>query len=173
MNPANPSTTNPRPRRVLFFPALVVGLLSMHIALCLWGVYLATSSQTFAVENDYYNKALHWDDNQAAERASLNLGWHAGIDISATADLQHERQVVLTLTDRNNAPLCGASVDLIYYHRARATDVSNATLRDLGEGHYAAALPLSRPGIWNIHLAITHGKDRFLAHQLCNVGAAH
>ena len=49
-------------RAALLWTTIIVGLLSLQISLCVWGMYCATSGKPVAIEEDYYNKALHWDD---------------------------------------------------------------------------------------------------------------
>ena len=47
-------------RPMLFWTSLIVGLLLMQIGLSSWGMYCATHGKA-PIEDDYYNKALHWD----------------------------------------------------------------------------------------------------------------
>ena len=43
-------------------------------------VYVATSDGSFAVEPDYYQKALHWDDARSAAAENAGLGWTVELD---------------------------------------------------------------------------------------------
>jgi nitrogen fixation protein FixH len=163
VNVAQPPSTV---KRVWIFPAFVIGLLGLQIVLSLAGVYIATRSKSFAVESDYYSKALHWDDEQAALRASEALGWHSVLHVAPELDAQSNRQLLLTLTDRDNRPLTQATVDVLFFHHAHASEHQMATLREIAPGQYAAQLAIRTPGRWEFRFSVAHDKDRFLAKEL-------
>jgi len=49
-------------RAAVLWTSIIVGLLSLQVSLCAWGVYCATKDKNATIEEDYYNKALHWDE---------------------------------------------------------------------------------------------------------------
>lgn len=163
-------TDQSQPKKAYFFPALIIGLLVMQIGLCFIGVYMATRSDANVVEHDYYDKALHWDQQVAAEQASAALGWQAEINISAMPDMQANRTFVLSLKDRAGAPIADAKIRMIYFHHAHARQVETVELRDQGAGFYSAVLPIARPGIWEFRMVAEYGKEKWMKKQQVTLG---
>lgn len=152
----------PRKSRVWIWPAIVVGLLALQVGLSLAGAFLATRGQSFAVEDDYYNKALHWDDFAALQQRSAALGWKADLVIGNVASALGRRSVALHLQDRNGQNIDHANVQMICFHHARANDFQDVTLKAAQPGVYVADLPLNRAGTWEFRLSVTRGHDQFI-----------
>ena len=158
-------TTPQAPRRlgrVWIWPAIVVGLLVLQIGLSLAGVFLATRGQSFAVEDDYYNKALHWDDFAALERRSAALGWKAELVIGDVVTALGRRSVLLHLQDRNGRDIGDATVRIICFHHAMANDFQDVMLHAARPGVYVADVPLQRAGTWEFRLSVTQGREQFV-----------
>jgi hypothetical protein len=67
--PASAPPTRKQARRAaILWTSIILGLLLTQIGLCAWGVYCATKGKPVAVEEDYYNKAVHWDDTHKASK---------------------------------------------------------------------------------------------------------
>jgi len=161
-NESTQTTANAARKRGWFWPGLIVGFLLFQVGLCAIGVYLATSSQSFAVESDYYNKALHWDESAAEQQSSNALGWQTALFVADTAGsdaVLGKRIVTLTLKDRAGAPLDGASVKLLCFAHARAKDAQQASLKPAGGGAYSATLPMPRDGLWEFRMIASRGAD--------------
>ena len=56
----------------ILWPLGVVGMLGVSLSVCAFTVVAATSDKSFAVEDDYYAKAVAWDDT-AAQRVRAAL----------------------------------------------------------------------------------------------------
>jgi nitrogen fixation protein FixH len=157
------------------FPVIIVGLLFTQIVLSLVGVYLAVSSRSAAVELDYYNRALHWDDYEKQVRAGEALGWRVVWAIhppgDANAAVQGVRRVELTLSDRDGRPLRGVQLDGTYFHHAAALEGREIHLaEDSGRpGVYFADAPLRRVGTWEFRLKARRGPDELLIDQIESV----
>jgi nitrogen fixation protein FixH len=146
-----------------YWPFLLVGLLAAGVAANIYLLARAVGDPSFAVEPDYYAKAVAWDAHQAQARENADLGWSVVIDVSA-ADLGTGRaRVVAKLTDREGRPVTGASVDLEAFHNARAADRLSATLAETAEHDYAADVPVVRPGLWEFRVAANRGAETFTA----------
>lgn len=155
-------------RRGLYWPiglaALLVGSAAANIAL----VVITARDASFAVEPDYYAKALAWDETMAQERRNEALGWSLGLRIEPAGE-RGRVTVAAGLADRAGAPIQGARVSLEALHNARASRVLTATLEPRGGG-YAAVMPLSRPGLWEFRARVTRGADVFTAILTRDVG---
>ncbi len=163
------ANSTPR-KKAYFFPALIIGLLVMQIGLSLIGVYMATRSNANVVENDYYDKALHWDQQVAAEQASAALGWAGKIDISGMPDMQGNRTLILAIKDKSGAPVAGATIRMIFFHHAFARDVKSADLRDMGGGFYSAVIAAARPGLWEFRMVAQRGNEKWMKKEQIDVG---
>ncbi len=148
-------------RHRLFWVGLVLALLAGQIALMLAMVYLATSDASFAIEPDYYQKALNWDAVAAQARQNERLSWSAKIELGPVVRATGERALICTLTDRTGQPLDGATVDAVAFSHARGGDRTAVTLLSAGRGRYEAPVRFSRAGVWEFRLAIQRGADTF------------
>jgi nitrogen fixation protein FixH len=146
-----------------YWPFLLVGLLAAGVAANLYFLARAVGDPSFAVEPDYYAKALAWDAHQAQARENVELGWSVTLDVTP-ADLATGRaRVVAKLTDRDGRSVPGAAVALTAFHNARAANVLTATLSETAEHDYAADVPIVRAGLWEFRVAATRGSETFTA----------
>jgi len=146
--------------------ALLVGSAGANIAL----VVVTSRDASFAVEPDYYAKALAWDETMAQQARNEALGWSLGLRVEPTGQ-RGRMMVTARLTDSASAPLLGARVAIEARHNARANRVLTATLepRDVG---YEAAMPLARPGLWEFRVRVTRGPDVFTSTLMRDVPEA-
>jgi nitrogen fixation protein FixH len=148
-------------RRGWYWPvglaALLVGSAGANIAL----VVITARDASFAVEPDYYAKAVAWDETMAQQARNHALGWSLGLGIEPTGE-RGRMTVAARLADRAGTPLEGALVVIEALHNARANRVLSATLEPRGPG-YAAVMPLARPGLWEFRVRVARGMDVFTA----------
>lgn len=153
-----------RPDRAwLVWGGIVFGLLGLAIATQLVLVMFAISEPSVAVEPDYYQKALSW--NEQREQAALNntLGWRLELRAGAVRTDQvgaRVRELWVTLSDSAGARLDGAQVRLTAFHKARRRQVLEATFVAQG-GRYLALLPVRRAGLWELRFQVERGGSRF------------
>jgi nitrogen fixation protein FixH len=149
-----PSDTLPPGARSLwrFFPLGVVAAMSVVIAVNAGMIYSALHTfpgaaggdEGFALSNNY-NAVLEQSQREAA------LGWN----MQASTD-QTGRPVV-TLADRDGAPLRGASVAASAERPLGATQTLRLTFHEAGAGQYVADTPLTLPGQWDLTLSASTG----------------
>ncbi len=91
------------------WPIAVATILGLTIAANVWIVRVANRDPSVAVEPDYYQKALHWDDELAQRARNDSLGWRltpalhdTSTDAAGTLDV--------TLEDHGGTPLSGARI---------------------------------------------------------------
>jgi nitrogen fixation protein FixH len=121
-------------------------------------LYAATHDPTFAIEPDYYQKAVAFDTTIQQERGNLALGWTATARAAATP-----AAIVLqvTLTDRDGAPVAGAHVAGVAIHNLDGSTHHEATFTELGHGAYEARVASTRHGLWELRLDAKRAQDRF------------
>lgn len=144
------------------WPIGVALILSATVAANIVVMQIANDDPSFAVEPDYYRKAVNFDSTMAQERANLSLGWGIQTQIDSIGDGTHTRLTV-QLRDASSSPLPGAHVAVMARHNARANDTLTAVLTEEAPGTYAARLPIARAGEWEVRVDATHGSQRFSA----------
>lgn len=142
------------------WPVAVALVLAASAGSNIWVMFVAKADPAFAVEPDYYAKAVGWDARMAQERLNSALGWRA------TASLTLARPgvpglITVHLTDAAGRPVTGATLSVEAMHNARASQRYEAALQPRNHGDYAAPLDAHRPGAWEVRLAATRGEEHF------------
>ena len=143
------------------WPAFIAGALALQVLASIVTIYLATSNPSYAVEDDYYQKALAWDDRRAQERRNLELGWTLKFEVTPATVAADRAVLSVDLGDAGGAPVDGALLTVEAFHNARADDLLGARLGDRGDGRYAVAMPITRGGVWEFRFVAERGEDRF------------
>ncbi len=134
-------------KRGWYWPLLVLGLLGGLLIMNGVMLYVATRDPSFAVEKDYYQKALDWDEKRAVDAASDALGWSLAVALAMEGA---NVRVTATIADRESAPVTGAEVSLEAFHLARSAMERSVTLVEESPGVYMVTWPAMRPGIWEL-----------------------
>ncbi len=146
----------------LRWPLLIAGLLTVHAAAMITYAVIASSNPSYAVEKDYYQKALHWDEKRAQDAANTSLGWEAAVS-ARPGDQPGKAVLTITLRDRGGEPVGGAAAHVEVFHMADSGRVLEADLEETSPGTYGATLPMERDGKWELRLRARRGKDLFTA----------
>ncbi len=143
------------------WPTIIVTVLLGNIALGVVLYRVANADSHFAVESDYYRKALDWDSTQAQAGRNAALGWQATPAMGPLA-APAATPLVLDLAAADGTPLEGASATLEARQVAHATEVITATLAGDGTpGQLSGPLALDREGLWELRITIEHAGQRF------------
>ena len=143
------------------WPWIIAGALALHVVGSLVVVFVATSNPSYAVEEDYYQKALHWNDKRAQDRTNEELGWSLNLTVRPAATPGEEPTLEVHLADAGGEPLDGAVVAVETFHNARADDILRASLDAVGEGVYRTTLPMRHNGRWELRFTVDRGQDHF------------
>ena len=138
---------------VLMLGSMFVGLGSM--------AYVAIDDPHFALEPDYYDKAVHWDRSQAEAHASAETGLSLELTQPLVTSADGSADVEIRVTDREKRPFPGASVELRAFPNAYAGRVVKLTLRENAPGVYAGRLPRSVLGLWELRFDLLRGALHF------------
>ena len=86
----SPATSGkPVARRYLFWPIFLTSLISIHIVSVVVMVIVATHDNSFAIEPDWYQKGLHYEQTAQQQRANSRLGWSVQVERRPATD-RHE-----------------------------------------------------------------------------------
>jgi nitrogen fixation protein FixH len=155
---AMPRTETTSGRLWAFVPA---GILASLIGLQLLLVRGALSDPSFAVEDDYYAKAVSWDAKMAQDRENARLGFRA--DVALRASRPGEATVRLRLLDAKNRAVSGAKIEVAGFPVARSSHSVRAWMTEEPSGEYAATLPASTLGQWELRFDARRDADHFTA----------
>jgi len=150
-------------KRGWYWPLLLGGLLTAGVAANLYFMARAVGDPSFAVEPDYYAKAVAWDAHQAQARVNADLGWKLDLAVGAADRGTGRARIVAGLTDRDGRPLAGLTVGLEAFHNARATDVVTLMLAETPDHVYVGDAAVVRPGLWEFRVVATRGTETFTA----------
>jgi nitrogen fixation protein FixH len=140
------------------WPLYIIGLLATQAAGVGVMIAIATSDPSVAVEPEYYEKALAWDDAAASEAATKTLGWSALVTAGPLSST--DRELSIALKDKAGRGIAEARVHVEMFHQARSGQRLTAELTGMGAGVYVARLPIQRPGLWEIRITAQHGRDK-------------
>lgn len=138
-----------------WFPYMLVGLLMISVGSNVYLFIRATNDPSFAVEPNYYDKAVRWDETQEVRAKSEALGWHAELRAEPSS-------LELILSDAFGRPVVGAEVEVVAFHNARANERIRAELVEQEEGRYLLVRAFPRPGLWEYRLAAVRDEDTFV-----------
>jgi len=138
---------------------LVGGLIAGGVML-----FVSWNHPSLTADEDYYQRAVGYDQVKAQEATNLVLGWvlDLGITRKVNAGVQ-ESLVHLQLTDAAGNALEGAEVDVETFHLARSGDRFRGPLPAVAPGIYEAFMPLRRRGIWEFRFVIRREGELFTA----------
>ena len=141
------------------WPYIIGGALALHVVGSMVMVYFATSNDSYAVEPDYYQKALHWDDKRAQDRANTELGWVLDLVVEPAAAGQ-DPTLRVELTSADGEPVTNATVAVEAFSNVRRDDVLTAVLAATESG-YASTLPMHGDGRWEFRFHVTRDSDLY------------
>ncbi len=144
--------------RWALFPVVVLGAV---VILQLLLVRRVLNDPSFAVENRYYARAMSWDAQRTQDRENARLGWRA--DVNVIPDGGGSAVVEVRLLDRAGSPLRGAQVGVEAFAIVRSTRILRSLLSESSPGDYRGRLPMNRPGLWELSLAVDRAMEHFTA----------
>lgn len=147
-------------KRGAWWPIGITTVLATTVAANLWVMRIANDDPSFAIEPDYYQKAIAWDSTLAQERQDSILGWRIKPTLGILAATGKTR-INAILTDSLGAPISGAVVKVSALPVARASEVYETTLAAAGAGEYAGQLDAQRQGQWELRFEVRTGGTRF------------
>ncbi|MCA9273588.1 MAG: FixH family protein [Phycisphaerales bacterium] len=149
------------PRVFWPFPGLVFVLIGMSLTIAVVTVTLATNDPSFGLEEDYFAKAVAWDETAAQLEKNRELGWTTEVQLSKQLDGRGERSVTALLADDEGRAIEGANVEVFCFHNARRKETIAFDLVEIAPGRYTAGAAMTREGQWTLRLRVTRGDDVF------------
>lgn len=159
-------------KRGAWWPIGVATILAATVGANVWVAVVAGSDPSFAIEPDYYAKAIAWDSTMAQARENARLGWRIETRVGSVSTTRSTRLDVV-LVDSTGAPIRDATVHVAAFFNARASHVLAATLQ-FDAGDYTAQLPMTYAGEWELRFDVRRGNEHFTnTTRVDAVAAAH
>jgi len=146
-----------------YWPFLLGGLLASGVGANVYFMSLAVGDPSFAVEPEYYAKAVAWNAHQAQAGENDRLGWTLALTVQPADPATRRARVVAKLADRDGRKVAGLTVRLAAFHNARAADILEAALAETSEHDYAGEVAVARPGLWEFRIVAERGAQTFTA----------
>jgi nitrogen fixation protein FixH len=147
-------------KRGMAWPIAVVAILAATVAANIWLIRIANADPSFAVEENYYERGVRWDDELAQRALNVRLGWRLSTSLS-TIDPGRGANLRIALHDSAARPIAGASMSVRAVHVARAGHPVDVPMRPTTGGDYEGLVPLERAGLWELRVEVVHGNERF------------
>jgi hypothetical protein len=138
-----------------------VGLLASMLTGLGFMASLAVSDPNFAVEKDYYSKAVHWERKQAQARQNQALGYQLTLPGEVTLAQSGQLCFRAALSDAQGRPLTGAKLSVEAFANAFSGEVRTAVLEEASPGLFHGMLPTRRGGLWEFRFLVEQGTERF------------
>ena len=132
-------------------------------------VYFALNSGVVLPEENYYEKAVAWDDELALRDVRRQLGWQLGFVLPQGP--QYVRgmpwPVDLIVTDEKKQPVSGLTGDVLAVRPSDTRMNSQGALIELPHdpGHYRVMLTFPAFGQWQVNVKAKRGELEFLDTQ--------
>jgi nitrogen fixation protein FixH len=139
-------------------PAALLGSMLLGLGTL---AYLALDDPHFALEPNYYDKAVHWDRSQREARDSAALGLQLALPQALFTLADGALEIEIKVTDRAGSPLEAARAELEAFPNAYASRVQRITLNEVSPGVYRGRLIGRDLGLWELRFSITQGNLRF------------
>ena len=139
-------------------------LIFFVIQAIIWAVAitLTANDKSHAVVASYDERALNWDEEVAQRNASVQLGWQANLFIDSAADIRRFHVITLQIRDSDQAPVSGASIELVAFHRALAGEPQRVALAEIGDGVYSGKIQVRKSGLWQFEGKAIRADEVFL-----------
>ncbi len=154
------------------WPTLIAVALLGNVALGVVLIRVAGGDEHFAVEPNYYRKAVDWDSTAAQAERNRALGWEVTPQLAALAAGTAPTLHLLVRTGAG-APVIGATVSLEAMPVAYADEVLRAVLPASDAlGRTSVPVGMARTGLWELRLSVLRGTERFTTNLRLDVSAS-
>ncbi len=143
-----------------FWVSLIVGFLSIQVLIGFGSIYLALGDPSVAIIPNYHQSALDWDIKHRAQQLLDELGWQ--VNAAVTPVEAEHRTIGIRVAGKSGRPVEQLHIESKVFHHARGQEIYASTLTEIEPGLYTMPVALTRPGLWQIDLAIegNHGIAR-------------
>jgi len=130
---------------------------------------IAVRDPNFALEPNYYQKALHWDQSQAQAASNQRFGYTFHAPPVVVLDALGQATLRVEIKDRNGLAVPGARLSALGFANAFSEDSSQLQLSEQAPGVYEAQVKARHAGLWEFRLTMDSGADHATAILRCDL----
>ena len=157
-----PSTSLTNSRGLCIWPGMIFVLIGINVCVVAITVYFAHADRSFAVEQDYYQRAVEWSQTAQQNQRNRELDWGHGITIEPDSN-STQRTIVLRVWNADGIAIEQALVNVNAFPSAQASHRQDMALTEQLPGEYRGVLTEARAGVWEFRVVIRRGDDVFTA----------
>lgn len=135
----------------------MVAILVIALGVDITTIVLGSKTDDGLVVEHYYKHGLNYDEQRAA--TENRQGWRVALEAPSTA--LREAPVKVTLKDRENRPLSGATVTVKLFRPTKAGYDQLVTLSETESGRFEAPVTVPLEGLWDATVQIQKGDSRY------------
>lgn len=140
----------------IFWPGLIIALLSLSIVASFAGLYFAQSDGGPQIVPDHYEKSVNYEEEYRARRAAIELGWQVDVRLEDDGG-------TLQVVDEDDTPVEQLEGHVTFHRPDIAEPIDIVELADTGEpGRYHFEDVTDRPGYWDLAVELKRNDDRFV-----------
>lgn len=154
------------------WPIGITAILATSVVGNLIMMRVANNDPSFAVEDNYYQRAVNFDTTMHQQGRSDALGWSAAVSIGGVSSGSGVLRV--QLHDRNAAAITADSVIAVAFFNARANDRTRLLLVHESAdsaGIYQHAITAAHAGQWEVQVDAWRGREHFVTSARVEVAA--
>lgn len=136
-------------------PAMLLGTLTGGLAIVAW---ITTRDPSFAVERDYYAKAVNYDQHRDQVETNRKLGWQVDVQTRAAGS---SIELDATVGDSRGRPVKDAAIQVEAFPIARSAKVLTTNFTTRAGDAQQARLPLVTSGLWELRFTVDAQNQRF------------
>ena len=140
----------------------VVGFFATFIAVDVYMVTVAVTTQTGTVVDQPYERGLAYTQVIAAAERQRAMGWVGNLVVLSG-------QVQFTVQDKHKRPVTGATGQVSFFRPVQAGFDFTVPLREVSPGVYRADVDRAVTGFWQVRAYIKRGADTFAQDQEFNL----
>ena len=138
----------------------ILGIIAVFLVVNVVFVVFAVTSNPGLVADDYYEQGREYEKNIVTQLAARNnLHWETKLEIPKQITLNTPDTYRFSAVDSRGVSIMDADVKVIAYRPSDASADFVKPVEQIAPGLYQTQLEFPLPGIWDINLKVTHGKD--------------
>lgn len=145
-----------------------VGLLVCSVIGLSWMAIVAVRDPNFALERNYYQKAIDWDQTQAQAADNQRLGYRFSLPPAVRFDKLGRASVSVRIVDRAGHPVSGARLVAEAFPNAYSDRIVQLSFREDEPGNYSAPVSEGCAGLWELRLSMDTGAEHVTAIVRCD-----
>ena len=147
----------------IVWPMGIVALLVIGVGYSLWVVFASQSDGGVQVIDNYYEKAVEWDERVALQNQSDATGWHVTLTFEPAQRASEPPSLLLHFADRSSQNLEGLQGIVKATRPSSAAIVAEMNLEgaSIAPGVYRLAFAGARAGLWDFEIDVMLDSLRF------------